>query len=80
MLPKKILNAILVAITAIILFFSSNIDVHADELAFAVAPSKIVNLVIEPGDSEVLTFKVGNRSIFPTHQVEKMNYIILKYM
>lgn len=68
---KRLLNAILVVITAILMFFSSNINVYADELSFAVAPSKVVNLVIEPGSKEVLTFKVGNRSIFPSHQVEK---------
>lgn len=71
MLRKKLFNLFLTIATALILFFSSNINVHADELAFAVAPSKIVNLVIEPGSSQVLTFKVGNRSVFPSHQVEK---------
>lgn len=68
---KKIFNLFIIAFTAIFLFLSSNIDVYADELSFAVAPSKIVNLVIEPGTKEVLTFKVGNRSVFPSHQVEK---------
>ena len=68
---KKIFNVFIIAFTAIFLFLSSNVDVYADELSFAVAPSKIVNLVIEPGTKETLTFKVGNRSVFPSHQVEK---------
>lgn len=68
---KKIFNLLITVFTAMFLFLSFNIDVHADELSFAVAPSKIVNLVIEPGTKEVLTFKVGNRSVFPSHQVEK---------
>lgn len=68
---KKIFNLFIIAFTAIFLFLSSNVNVYADELSFAVAPSKIVNLVIEPGTKEVLTFKVGNRSVFPSHQVEK---------
>lgn len=68
---KKILNLFLAITTMILVFFSSNINVYADELSFAVAPSKVVNLVIEPGSKEVITFKVGNRSIFPSHQVEK---------
>lgn len=68
---KKILNLFLVITTIIVSFFSMNINVYADELSFAVAPSKIVDLVIEPGTKKVLTFKVGNRSIFPSHQVEK---------
>lgn len=68
---KKFLNLLIITITAIFLFLSSEINVYADELSFAVAPSKIVNLVIEPGNKETLTFKVGNRSVFPAHQVEK---------
>lgn len=68
---KKILNLFLVITTNILIFFSLNINVYADELSFAVAPSKVVNLVIEPGSKETLTFKVGNRSVFPSHQVEK---------
>lgn len=68
---KKILNVFLAVVTAILIFFSKDINVYADELSFAVAPSKVVNLVIEPGSKETLTFKVGNRSIFPSHQVEK---------
>ena len=68
---KKIINLLVTIFTAMFLFLSFNIDVYADELSFAVAPSKIVDLVIEPGTKEVLTFKVGNRSVFPSHQVEK---------
>lgn len=68
---KKLLNLALMVVTALFIFFSLNIDVYADELSFAVAPSKVVDLVIEPGHSENLTFKVGNRSVFPSHQVEK---------
>lgn len=68
---KKILNLFLVITTIIVSFFSMNLNVYADELSFAVAPSKIVDLVIEPGTKKTLSFKVGNRSIFPSHQVEK---------
>lgn len=45
--------------------------VYADEINFAVSPSKIVNMVIEPGKSETIKFKVGNRSVYPAHQTEK---------
>lgn len=57
--------------TMILTFNLFTKDVHADEINFAVSPSKIVNMVIEPGKSESITFKVGNRSVFPSHQTEK---------
>lgn len=61
----------LVITTMILAFNLFTRNVYADEINFAVSPSKIVNMVIEPGKSETLKFKVGNRSVFPSHQTEK---------
>lgn len=66
-MTKKI-NILFLAMIFIILFRG---NVYADELTFAVAPSKIVNLVIEPGNKETLQFKVANRSVFSNTQNSK---------
>lgn len=66
---KKYLYLLITTILFTFSVFSK--DVHADEINFAVSPSKIVNMVIEPGTSETIKFKVGNRSVFPSHQTEK---------
>lgn len=66
---KKYLYLLITTILFIFCVFSKY--VYADEINFAVSPSKIVNMVIEPGTSETITFKVGNRSVFPSHQTEK---------
>ena len=58
-------------LTMLVCFLLAPSNVYADEINFAVSPSKIVNMVIKPGTTETIKFKVGNRSIFPSHQTEK---------
>lgn len=63
---------LLFTLTMTLIFFTIfTLNVHADEINFAVSPSKVVNMVIEPGKSETVKFKVGNRSVFPANQEEK---------
>lgn len=58
-------------LTMLVCFLLASSNVYADEINFAVSPSKIVNMVIKPGTTETIKFKVGNRSVFPSHQTEK---------
>ena len=64
-------NLFLLIFSMFLTFSCLGLNVYADEINFAVSPSKIVNLVIEPGKSETINFKVGNRSVYPSHQTEK---------
>lgn len=66
---KKNLFLLIISMFLTFGFLSNN--VYADEINFAVSPSKVVDLVIEPGKSETIKFKVGNRSVYPSHQTEK---------
>ncbi|MBQ8999273.1 MAG: hypothetical protein IJ086_15800 [Clostridium sp.] len=66
---KKYLYALIAMIFFAFSVFSKN--VYADEINFAVSPSKVVDMVIEPGTAQSIKFKVGNRSVFPSHQTEK---------
>lgn len=54
-----------------IILFGGGVEAFADELSFAVSPSKIVDYRIEPGQSKDIVFSVGNKSIFPADQTEK---------
>lgn len=63
-----------ILITVLVILFSfllSDVNAYADELTFAVAPSKIVNLVIEPNAKKTLNFKVANQSVFSSQQSSK---------
>lgn len=50
-----------------------SVDTEADQLSFAVSPSKVTDLVLDKGDSHELSFTVGNRSVFPSEDVDKFN-------
>lgn len=62
----------LLLVSLIAIFFSFTYS-HADEITFAVAPSKIVDLILEPGDSKVIEFNIGNQSKFPSNEKSKFN-------
>lgn len=64
-------NLFLLILSMFLTFSFLEKNVYADEINFAVSPSKVVNMVIEPGKSETIKFKVGNRSVYPAHQTEK---------
>lgn len=48
-----------------------SVNAFADELSFAVSPSKIVDYRIEPGETKEIVFSAGNKSIFPEDHVDK---------
>lgn len=54
-----------------VILMSLPINAFADELSFAVSPSKIVDYRIEPGETKEIIFSVGNKSIFPPEHVDK---------
>lgn len=62
---------IILTLLALFIFLAMPTNVFADELSFAVSPSKVVDYRIEPGETKQITFSVGNKSIFPEEHVEK---------
>lgn len=62
----------IVFILALIIFINlGTISAKADEISFAVSPSKITDIVIKPGETYTKKFTMGNKSIFPNNQTEK---------
>lgn len=44
---------------------------YADEISFAVSPSKIADYQIDLGETKEIEFSIGNKSVFPKEHTEK---------